>query len=300
MVNHKSYDSIITIGCSHMFGYEHSSTENNQKPSIDTWVNVIGNHLDLPVYNFSLPGASNQTILRKLFFAIEFAKSQNLSPLFILQWSSFERYETYVQSAYYNCKEWPWLKTLGELLKNSGNKKLTTWAKNFYKLFDDQTLLFESLKAIDHANILLNSHGYKTINCLAHGWDLESIDLPHITHYVASNSIERNNPYNSTVEKIYIDKNFLLNESIKKENDVIGYISTGDQKIKYEAFFDLLWKNIDSYAWWHYDSIPYTVGLKKFCVKNNLELGPEEHPMESANLTVAKYLLNSKSFNNLL
>lgn len=294
------YDSIIPIGCSHMYGYEHASTENNQKPSVDTWVNIIGKHLNLPVYNFSKPGGSNQSVLRRLYFAIEFAKTKKLNPLFVLQWTSYERYETYVQSAYYKCQEWPWLRTLAELLDNSRDKNLKAWAKSFYKIFEDQTLFFESLKAIDHANVLLKSNNYKTINCLAQGWNLELLDIPYVTHYISSSEIERNSPYNSTAEKIYVDKNFLLNKEMEKQHDIVGYISKGYENYRYEAFFELLWKNIDSYAWWHYDSTPYTVGLKKFCIKNNLELGPEGHPMESANLTVAKYLLNNKSFNSLL
>lgn len=299
-MKNKSYDSIIAIGCSHMYGYEHANTKNNQNPSTETWINHIGKNLDLPVYNFSLPGASNQTILRRLYFAIEFAKTQNLSPLFILQWTGLERYETYVQSAHYVCKEWPWLRTLGELLENSGSKKLTAWAKNFYKLFGEQTLLFESLKSIDHANILLNTNGYKTINCLAHGWDLDSIDFPHVTHYVASSEFEKNNPYNFTVEKIYLDKSFLHNETMKKENSIDGYVSVGNQNFKHDALFSLLWKNIDSYTWWHYNAEAYTVGLKKFCIDHGLEFGPEGHPMESANYYVAKHMLNNRNFTNLL
>lgn len=299
-MKNKTYDSIVAIGCSHMFGYEHVSTENNQKPSTETWVNYIGKKLNLPVYNYSMPGSSNQTILRRLYFAMESSRRQGLTPLFILQWTSLERYETYVQDAYFRCQDWPWLKTMTEVLAKSKSKPLEDWAKRFYKLFDEQTTFFESLKAIDHANLLLKSSNYKTINCLAQGWNFDELKIPQTTHYVSSTVIEKNTDYNSILEKIYIEKNFLLNTDLEKNYNVVGYISTGDKKVRYDAFLELLWKNIEKYSWWHYDHEPFTVGLKKFCTKNSLELGPERHPMESANRYVSEYAWNNNNFRKLL
>jgi len=294
------YNCIIAIGCSGMFGYEHITTNNNQTPSEEIWVNFIGKKLDLPVYNFSMPGGSNQTILRRIYFAIEFAKKQNLNPLFILQWTSLQRYETYLTDAYYKCNDWPWIRPLAELSHASNNKSLTKWAKNFYDLFDDQTLMFESIKNIDHGNLLLYKEQYGVINCLYSNWNHDEINIEHNTHFVASNSVERNNPYNVTLENKYREKNFTFNQPLMRDHETIGYISHSKDKIKYEAFNNILWNSIENYPWWHYNKNPFTHGLLDFTLENNLPIGPLGHPLELANRLIADYAWGNDQFQHLL
>ena len=78
----------------------------NTIPSRETFIDLLGKKLNVPVYNFSQNGASNQTILRRLMVAIEFTQTKKLNPLFVLQWTELERYETLVPDAVYSAADW--------------------------------------------------------------------------------------------------------------------------------------------------------------------------------------------------
>ena len=279
------YDCIIPIGCSHMYGYEHTSTNNNTQPSSDTWINLLGQHLDLPVYNCSLPGASNQTILRKLQLAINYCEQRNLNPLFILQWTEFTRYETTSNIANFIVEDWPYIRPGVEIRKASKDKNCSKWAQDFYQLFDDNTLYYETTKTIEHANAIASK--YHVVNCYANCWDIPKWH----TQYVEGN--RGNQIVYISLNDIYKDElDAIMEHDMLKKHNVQTWNSPDTT-----ANIHLMWKRINNYAWWKW---PEHVGFKTWCVNNGLELGPEKHPMESANRIAFEYAVNDNQFMSLL
>ena len=298
-IDMEDFDCIIAVGCSHMFGYEHRSTLGETVPSTDTYADHFGKHLNLPVYNFSQPGASNQTILRRILVALEFLATKKFNALFIIQWTEFTRYETLVPDTVYRAEDWPWLRTMTELTKCSGSDKLTTWAESFYRMYDDKSLLFESLKSIKHANLEIQSAKHKAINCLAHGWDLDSYKFSTDPCYVSSDSIGPTSVYSETLRKWYTDNGYVLDEKLHKEHKTEAYGNTDVPPGKDDIILSLLWKQINDYKWWFYNR-GWTYGLKKYCIENGYSLCTKGHPSESAHTSVFEYMLKNNQFMNLL
>jgi len=297
MILNKKYNCLIAIGCSHMFGSEHKSTNNNKQPSTETWANHLGNYLNLPVYNFSIPGASNQTILRRLYISLDFVASHKLNPLFVLQWATTDRFELFSQSAYNVCQDWPWLSTLGEVLKKSGNQTLQEIAKHFYKAFDSLSCFYETLKSVEHANLILSNKNFLAINCLGSGWPTETLKHPmteFVRHFDTPSGI-----YERTLESIL--KNLGANKDIDMEKyNVVGYKSHEINPLYSNAVFSLLWKNILKYPWWLYHDDTFQTGLRKFVIDNNWPLGPDNHPLEHANKMAFEYMISQTAFLDLL
>lgn len=294
----KDFDCIVAVGCSHMFGYEHESTLGGTMPSTDTYVDHLGKHMNLPVYNFSQPGGSNQTILRRLWVALEFLSTKQLKALFILQWTSLERYETLAPETIFNTEDWPWLRTQAELHKDSGSDKLTKWTHDFYGLYDSKSLLYESLKSIKHANLEVNNSGHKAINCLAHGWNLDEYEFANLPGYVSSDSISSDSVYSETLRKWYTDNGYTLDETLHKEHKVEAYSNPSVHVSKDDIILSLLWKQINDYKWWFYNR-DWTVGLKKYCIEKGYPLAPHGHPSESAHRSVFEYMIKDNQFINL-
>ena len=282
------YDCIIPIGCSHMYGAEHQSTNNLTNPSKDTWVDLIGRHMDLPVYNCSAPGASNQTILRRLQLAIDYCKRRNLNPLFILQWSQYHRYETIAECAYNVCEDFPYIRPYLEIFNSSSNTEVTSWSHNFYKLFDDSSLFYETTRVIEHANLL--TQNFSVINCLAHSWK----DKPVFKSQFVEGDRRKDQIVFEALDDIYNDLNCNVSLKLKKYN-VRGYDCPTTT-----ANLHLMWENIEKNNWWHWDEEPYTTGLKHWCEERNLELGPKKHPLESANKIAFEFAMKNKSFTNMI
>lgn len=291
----KDFDCIVAVGCSHMFGYEHFSTNENIRPSNQTWVNHIGKHLNVPVYNFSQPGASNQTILRRLMIALEHSKRKKLKPFFVLQWTEIQRYETMVTLSTYKSEDWPWLRPMLELHNKSSNDTLTKWAEDFYKLYDKKTLLFETLKSIKHANLELQQQGFDVLNCLAQGWDLDSYNFESHPAFVSSSSVDPECDYSKTLRDWYVDRGYQQHKGLSNEHYVEAYEKQNNNAYSDEVVLSLLWDQIGDYPWWFYNR-GWTHGMKKFCLENNLEIGPKGHPMESAHNVVYQYMMDDENF----
>lgn len=294
----KDFDCIVAVGCSHMFGYEHGSTLGETVPSTDTFVDHMGKHLNLPVHNFSQPGGSNQTILRRLMVALEFLATKKYNALFIIQWTDFTRFETLVSATVYRAEDWPWIRALTELKSKSGSNELNEWAKTFYKLYDDKGLLFESLKNIKHANLEVESAGHLAINCLGDGWDLSQSNLKTDPGYVSSESIGETSAYSQTLRKWYLDNGYQVDETLK-EHKIEAYRNNDVHPGRDNIILSLLWKQNGNYKWWLYNK-DWTQGLKSFCIEKGLPLGPGGHATESAHRSVFEYLLQDNQFVNLI
>ena len=295
----QNFNCIIAVGCSHTFGYEHQSTQKGTRPSSDTWIDHIGNKLGLPVFNFSQPGASNQTILRRLIIAMEFARKDDRRPLFILQWTRPERYETYMEETINYAEDWPWLKPSSEINGKSNSPQLKKWSEDFYKLYDDKALMFESLKCIHHANLILKSASFLAVNCLGEGWDLEEFEFKRLSGFVSSSSIANDSVYSNTLRQWYIENGYKKDESLLQNYKVEAYENNEKPAWRDNIIFEILWDQISDNNWWLYNK-GFNYGLLDFCVDNNLEIGPEGHAMENAHAAVFKFLDQNDRFLNIL
>ena len=278
-----------------MFGCEHKSAENDTIPSRETFIDLLGKKLNVPVYNFSQNGASNQTILRRLMVAIEFTQTKKLNPLFVLQWTELERYETLVPDAVYSAADWPWIRTNAEIKSMSKQSKLKKWSEDFYRLYDSKTLLFESLKSVQHANLQLRDLGYPAINCLAEGWDIDNNNIANHPGFVSSDSISNNSVYSETLRTWYKENDYMLDKDLQDEHNVEAYRNPKAHPTNDDIVLSLLWKQITKYNWWFYNR-DWRYGLKDYCKDNNLEIGSNGHALESAHRSVYQYLDQDNQF----
>lgn len=267
-----------------MYGYEHASTNNNKQPSTHTWIDLLGQHLDLPVHNCSVPGASNQTILRRLQLAINYCERRWLNPLFVLQWTEFTRYETAASVANFKVEDWPYIRPNLEIDKRSDSGDCFEWAQQFYDLFDDGALYYETTKAIEHANAIAAK--YHVLNCYAHKWNLPKWQ----SQFVEGD--HKNQIIYKELDDIYEDE---LDASVNY--DIIKHGVRAWDSPNTTANIHLMWKRINRYAWW---SWPEHVGLKPWCEHNGLELGARGHPMESANRTAFETAISNSEFMRLI
>ena len=291
----KKNDCIIAVGCSHMFGSEHKSAEDDTIPSKETFVNLLGNKLDLPVYNFSQVGGSNQTILRRLMIALEFTQTKKLNPLFILQWTELERYETLVPSTVYAAADWPWIRTNAEIKRKSNKDNLKKWSEDFYRLYESKTLLFERLKSVQHANLELQTLGHPVINCLAEGWDLDALNISEHPGFVSSDYISENSVYSETLRAWYKENNYVLDQTLQDEYKIEAYRNSTVHPSNDDIVLSLLWKQISKHNWWFYEH-DWKYGLKDYCKDNNLEIGSGGHALENAHQHIFKYIDQDDQF----
>ena len=292
-------DCIIAIGCSHLFGCEHTSTINDTKPSTETFIDLLGQKHDLPVHNFSQVGGSNQTILRRLMVAIEYTKKKELNPLFVLQWTELERYETLVPETVYAAADWPWIRTNAEIKRKSNQDNLKKWSEDFYRLYESKTLLYESLKSVQHANLALRDLGYPVINCLAEGWDLDALGLSEHPGFVSSDNVSSDSVYSETLRSWYKDNNYELDEELQDKYKIEAYRNRDVHPSEDDIVLSLLWKQITKNNWWFYNR-DWKYGLRDYCKEHNLEFGSEGHAMESAHKQVFQYIDRDDQFINTL
>lgn len=287
---------IIAIGCSHMYGMEHTSTDNNTKPSDEVWASLLAKQHGIPVFNFSLCGASNQTIFRRLLLALKFVRDNNFDPFFILQWTSFERSEFASMDAKFVTRDWPHIRFLDELTLNSNNTQTKLLAEHYYKAIDDLGLLTDSLNVIEHANLLLDKYNFQRLNCNGNEWDFSSIYNHDI--YVYDQSQYTPGEYHKTLEQFLNEYSYTINLDMKQKYNITSYSKT-ENLLHGSAETLILYKSIMDYPWHHWNNIEFR-GLKKFAVVNNYPLGPHLHPLELANLKAFEEFQNSMSYNQFL
>jgi hypothetical protein len=128
-----NHDSLISVGCSLMYGSDHDSTDGNRKPSEQAYTNTLAKHYGLKHHNFSSPGSSNQNISRQVFIARKFADENNLKPVFWLAWTKY----THLGLAHLISRNiahgWPYIDVQNELIAHSQNKDIQKWSKEVYK-----------------------------------------------------------------------------------------------------------------------------------------------------------------------
>jgi hypothetical protein len=188
---------------------------------------------------------------------------------------------------------------MAELHNKSSSDTLTRWSEDFYKLYGGKTLLFETLKSIEHANLELRLQGFDALNCLAQGWDLNSYNFESHPAFVSSRSVDPECDYSKTLRTWYIDKGYEQHKGLSAEHNVEAYQKENADAHSDDIVLSLLWDKVRDNNWWLYDQ-GWTHGLKRFCLENNLEIGPDGHPMESAHEFVYRYMMDNKHFVNMI
>ena len=159
-----NHNSLISVGCSLMYGSDHASTDGNRKPSEQTYTNILAKHYGLKHYNFASPGSSNQNISRQAFIATKFAKENNLKPIFWLAWTKY----THLGLAHLISRNiahgWPYIDVQNELIAHSQNKDIQKWSKEIYKSLDKFSRFALSVNTIIQTNLMLEKEGITAIN----------------------------------------------------------------------------------------------------------------------------------------
>jgi hypothetical protein len=209
-------DTLMSFGCSHMYGWGHKSTENNTKPSDDAYTNLLANHYNLHHYNFSEGGTSNQGISRQIIFAQDFEKENNLNSIYWIQWTDYRRLELPYKLSKNICKNWPYVKVLGEVKNHSSNKLLSNWANSLYKNIDDLALFVLSCNAIIQVNSFLLAKNKKVINTFAHTWDT---NCEQSTYYIKEKKLKSTDTlYNELIFKNTEEIDIIYKDNILQGN----------------------------------------------------------------------------------
>jgi len=289
MIKKMENNCLFSFGCSHMYGWEHKSTENNTKPSDDVYTNLLAKHYNLKHFNFAEGGSSNQGIIRQVVFAQEFEKDQNLNSVYWIQWSGFERLELPLMSSKKICKNWPYVQVDGELKNKSNSALLNRWANSLYRSMDDLALFVLSANAIIQVNSMLLAKNKKVINCFAHTWDLECAES---TYYIKEKDKKNvDTMYNQILYSNYIDKKENDTDTNLNENIIVG--KSGKDYKNFDPYTKRLWSLIKTYNWHHWDKVD--TGFKSWSIENNYGTHPEGHPTEKAHQEAFNLILKNKT-----
>lgn len=262
-------NSLLSFGCSHMYGWEHKSTENNTKPSKHVYTNILSEHYKLKHFNFAEGGASNQSIARQVIFGLDFEKENNLQSTYWIQWSNYERLEIPFLNSKNLSKNWPYVQVYAELLNTTKQKPLLNWAEAIYRNIDKFACLHLSLASIIQVNSLLRQKNKKVINTFAHTWDL---NCKKSTYYIKDKNLKN-------MDTMYTDM-------ISKDNsdkEMVGSLllgKTGSDFKEYDPYTKKLWSLVDSYNWFKWGD--NNMGFKPWSVQNGYGVHPEGHPTEKA------------------
>ena len=282
-------NTIFSFGCSHMYGWEHQSTEDNTKPSDDVYTNLLAKHYGIKHFNFSEVGASNQSIIRQIIFAQKFEQENNLDSIYWIQWSDYRRLELPYINSKNICKNWPYVGLNKEIKNLSKNKILKKWAETLYTHIDDLALFVLSANAIIQVNSLLQAKNKKVINTFAHTWDLNC---------TSSNYYTKDKNFKN-IDTMYTD--ILYNDLlIKKVEEIDSNFSNTDLLVgksglnfkNFDPYTKRLWELVKTYNWhyWHEEDF----GFKPWTVKNGYDVYPEGHPTEKAHREAFNLILKSK------
>lgn len=282
-----------------MYGSSHKSTNNNTRPSPDVYTQKVADHYKLKHYNFSDPGASNQSIAKQVFIATQFEKENNLKPIYWIGWTKYKHLGLCHPIAKNIVAGWPYIDVQSELSKNSGSKLTQEWAKKVYLVIDKLSRFVLSLNTILQVNGMLSSQKKITINTFnSSTW---STKCKPSSYYIR----DKNKKIESLVEQWMESHTKQLDENYKNTTVIAG--KSGDNYKNFDPYLDALWKEIKKFTWFEWnDNDP---GFQLWVRQNNLELyslddstNPDTwHPKESAHIEASKKIINSaviKKVNN--
>lgn len=283
------HDTLMSFGCSHMYGWEHLSTENNTKPSADVYTNLLAKEYNLKHFNFSEGGASNQSILRQVIFGQQFEKDNNLNSIYWIQWSGYERLEIPWLDSSTHCKNWPYVNVDGEIKNDSNSFYLKKWANSLYKNLDNLALFILSCNSIIQVNSLLKSQNKKVINTFANTWDTKCAQK---NYYIKDKNLK--NLDTMYTEILYNDflKNKIenLDKSFANENIFVG--KSGTNYKNFDPYTKRLWSLVQSFEWFCWDD-DKELGFKPWGIKQGFKTYPNRHLNEQAHKEAFVYICNS-------
>jgi len=101
-------NSLFFCGCSFTYGEE---LPKNIRETVN-FAGLLGQKLNLPVYNYAKPAGSNDRIQRKTFVELPKLLDQGLTPLIIIPWTQYHRREIFdVKKNIYRNVDFPSLNT---------------------------------------------------------------------------------------------------------------------------------------------------------------------------------------------
>jgi hypothetical protein len=133
---------LVTFGCSHTYGYGLLDLTDGVGPSKLAWPSVLSKSLSKELVNKSYPGWSNTRILHEIL-NFNFEKGD----LVVILWAAIDR---------------------DVIFNDTGNEyHVGSWvedelAKKYFDIHTDLDLAIKTLRAINHADLLLTN---KKINC---------------------------------------------------------------------------------------------------------------------------------------
>ena len=292
-------DSIFTFGCSLSYGADHKSTNNNTKPSSETYTNILAEHYGLKHYNFSVNGHSNQDIARQVFIGTKFQQENKLNPVYWIGWTKYKHLGLAHQIGKNKSEEWPYVKVHNEIIQDSGNEELLKWAKDVYKSVDKMSRFVLSLNTIMQVNSFLKNKGINAINTFnCTSWKTECIPS---NYFIKDTKNPRECLIDDWMEKNTVD--FDKDPHYELRGLKVG--KSGSSFKTFDPYLRELYNEIKKFNWYEWGSDD--LGFQMWCRNNNLGLYPEEnqnistwHPDEKAHHEAAKKIINSNTIGELL
>lgn len=292
-------DSIFTFGCSLSYGADHKSTNNNTKPSSETYTNILAEHYGLKHYNFSVNGHSNQDIARQVFIGTKFQQENKLNPVYWIGWTKYKHLGLAHQIGKNKSEEWPYVKVHNEIIKDSGNEELLKWAKDVYKSVDKMSRFVLSLNTIMQVNSFLKNKGINAINTFnCTSWKTECIPS---NYFIKDTKNPRECLIDDWMEKNTVD--FDKDPHYELRGLKVG--KSGSSFKTFDPYLRELYNEIKKFNWYEWGSDD--LGFQMWCRNNDLGLYPEGdqnistwHPDEKAHHEAAKKIINSNTIGELL
>ena len=280
-------DSIFTFGCSLSYGADHKSTNNNTKPSSETYTNILAEHYGLKHYNFSVNGHSNQDIARQVFIGTKFQQENKLNPVYWIGWTKYKHLGLAHQIGKNKSEEWPYVKVHNEIIKDSGNEELLKWAKDVYKSVDKMSRFVLSLNTIMQVNSFLKNKGINAINTFnCTSWKTECIPS---NYFIKDTKNPRECLIDDWMEKNTVD--FDKDPHYELRGLKVG--KSGSSFKTFDPYLRELYNEIKKFNWYEWGSDD--LGFQMWCRNNDLGLYPEGdqnistwHPDEKAHHEAAK------------
>jgi hypothetical protein len=295
-----NHDSLISVGCSLMYGSDHDSTDGNRKPSEQAYTNTLAKHYGLKHHNFSFPGSSNQNISRQVFIARKFADENNLKPVFWLAWTKY----THLGLAHLISRNiahgWPYIDVQNELVGHSQNKDIQKWSKEVYKSLDKFSRFTLSVNTIIQTNLMLEKEGITAINTFnSETWKTA---CSKGTYYIKDIHDNKESLLGDWLEK--------KKESISAEHLGHGVMAgiSGKRFEDHDPYMSELWAYMKSFKWyeWGEDNLGFQLWTRENKLplytnvnESNIDNPSFHHPGEEAHQEASKRIINSNIMETL-
>jgi len=298
--NKMTHDSLISVGCSLMYGSDHSGTSGNTRPSDQAYTNLVAKHYDLTHYNFAYPGTSNQHIGKQVFVATKFAQENNLKPIFWLAWTKYTHLGLTHMASTNISHNWPHVDVQNELINSSHNKDIQKWSKGVYRSLDRFSRFMLSVNTIMQTNLMLEKEGFEAINTFnSETWKTA---CKKSTYYIK----DLREPKESLLDDwLETKKTSISAKHIR--NGVMAGVS-GERFESFDPYVSELWSYMKSFKWHEWGDA--NLGFQLWARNNGFPCYKDFHssiidnpsfwhPGEEAHQAASEMIINSKIIENL-